>query len=174
MRKLSTTFGVAGALCAVALAATPAFGYTEFTASRVTPLTESNPGQTKGVAPEGEFSQKLKFGNFTIKCDAKTSAKTIGEGAIVWETSKTFATEIKFYKCLTEAHFGTFTGGLKTYFNEGKPMKILYHINGFAEIGTGETFTEVEIGGAEASFKIAGKICKIDWPAQTVPAKAEK
>ncbi len=53
-------------------------------------------------------------------------------------------------------------------------MKIVYHINGFAEIGTGETETEVEIGGAEASFKIAGHICKIDWPAQTIPAKAIK
>jgi len=175
MRKVSTTLGVAAALCASAIAATPALGNgSEFVASRSTEITEEKPGQTKGRAPEGEFSQLLKFGVFEIKCNAKTKAKTIGEGAINWETSPTFATEIKFSKCLTAAKFGTFVGGIPTRFNENKPMKILYHINGFAEIGTGETFTEVEVGGAEASFKIQGRICKINWPAQTVPAAAIK
>jgi hypothetical protein len=173
MRKISTTFAVAAAMSAFAVAATPALGNgTEFTASRSTPITETSPGQTKGRAPEGNFSQVLKFGDFTIKCNATTKAKTIGEGAINWETNSTFATELKFTKCLTVAKFGSFTGGLATRFNEGLAMKIIYHINGFAEIGTGETFTEVEIGGAEASFKISGKICKINWPAQTVPAIA--
>jgi len=176
MRHFLRTMGLTGALVAVVLPASSAFANgTEFTASREpTPISEASPGTTKGRAPEGEFSQVLKFGNFTIKCNAKTKALTVGEGAITWESSATFATEIKFYKCLTVAKFGSFTGGLATRFNEGLPMKILYHINGFAEIGTGETFTEVEVGGAEASFKIAGKICKISWPAQTVPARAVK
>jgi hypothetical protein len=167
--------GMAAVACAFAVFATPALAH-EFEASRLpTPLSEASPGKTKGSAPEGEFSQVLTFGAFTIKCNAKTKAKTVGEGAITWETNATFATEIKYFKCWTVAKFNNgFTGALRTTFNEGLPMKILYHINGFAEFGTGETVTEVEIGGAEASFKIAGKICKVNWPAQTVPAIAEK
>jgi hypothetical protein len=176
MKKLTGTIGVAACACAFALTATPALGNgIEFEANRApTNCSEASPCTTKGRAPEGEFSQVLSFGAFTIKCNAKTSAKLVGEGAIAWEFSPTFATEIKFYKCLTVAKFTGFTGGLRTSFNENKPMKILYHINGFAQIGTGETVTEVEVGGAEASFKISGKICKINWPAQTVPAVAEK
>jgi len=174
MKRYSRTLGLVIAVCAFAVPVTSAFGE-EFVASREpVPISEEKPGTTKGRAPEGEFSQTLKFSNFTIKCNAKTKALTVGEGAIAWETSPTFATEIKYTKCLTVAKFGSFTGGLHTSFNEGKPMKILYHINGFAEIGSGVTFTDVEIGGAEASFKISGKICKISWPAQTVPAAAIK
>jgi hypothetical protein len=177
MKIFTRTIGVAVAICALALSATSAFANgTEFEATRFeNPCSEASPCTTKGIAPEGELSQVLKFGAFEIKCDAKTKALTVGEGAIAWEFNKTFATEIKFFKCFTVAKFFEgFVGGLKTSFNEGKPMKILYHINGYAEIGTGETFTEVEVGGAEASFKIAGKLCKINWPAQTVPAAAEK
>jgi hypothetical protein len=174
MKTFSKVSGVAAALCAFAFFATPALAE-EFEATRNPPCSTASPCATKGISPAGEFSQELHFGAFTIKCDAKTKAKTVGEGAITWEFSPTFATEIKFYKCDTVAKFGDgFVGGLHTTFNEGEPMKILYHINGYAEIGTGETTSEVEVGGGAATFKIAGKICKIDWPAQTVPAKAEK
>jgi hypothetical protein len=167
--------GIAAALCALAVFATPAMA-AEFEATRLpAPCSEASPCKTKGISPEGEHSQVLKFGAFEIRCNAKTKANTVGEGAITWEFTPTFATEIKYYKCLTVAKFGDgFVGGLNTTFNEGKPMKILYHINGYAEIGTGETTSEVEVGGGEASFKIAGKLCKIDWPAQTVPAAATK
>jgi len=148
----------------------------EFKADRLPkPISEEEPGKTKGGSAGAEFSQEFTFGVFKIRCNvAKAYAKTVGEGAITWATSKTFATEIKFSKCLTVAKFGSFTGGLATRFNEGLPMKIVYHINGYAETGVGETETEVELGGAEASFKISGKICKINWPAQTIPAVAEK
>lgn len=176
MKTFTRMAGVAAALCAFAVYATPALANgTEFEATRLpTQCEEASPCKTKGRAVGGEFSQVLSFGAFTIKCNAKTQAKVVGEGAIAWEFNPTFATEIKFYKCLTVAKFGNFTGGIPTRFNEGLPMKIVYHINGFAEIGTGETETEVEVGGAEASFKVANKICKINWPAQTVPAAAIK
>jgi hypothetical protein len=176
MRYFWRTMGLAVALFAFVLPASSAFANgEEFVASREpVPLSEESPGKTHGRAPEGEFSQVLKFGAFTIKCNAVTNAKTINEGAVSWESNATFSTELKFFKCLTVARFGSFLGGLSTSFNGGLPMKIVYHINGFAEIGTGETFSEVEIGSGEASFKISGKICKINWPAQTVPAKAVK
>jgi hypothetical protein len=175
MKILKTTIGLVAAVGAFAAFATPAMAVEEFVASRLpTECSEASVCKTKGRAPEGEFSQVLRFGGFEIKCNAVTKALSVGEGAITWETNPTFATELKFSKCLTVAKFGSFIGGLHTRFNEGLPMKIVYHINGFAEIGVGETTSEVEIGGAEASFKISGKICKIDWPAQTIPAAAIK
>ncbi len=91
--RTSALAAIACASCATGLTASPAFGFTEFTASRLpTPISEATPAATRGRAPEGEFSQKLNFGSFEIKCNAKTSAKTVGEGAITWEFSKTFAT----------------------------------------------------------------------------------
>jgi hypothetical protein len=176
MKSFSRTIGIAAAVCAFAVLAPPAFANgSEFEATRLpTQCEEALPCKTKGRAVGGEHSQTLIFGSFVIKCNATTQAKTIGEGVITWEFNPTFATEIKFTKCLTDVKIGGTNYGLSTRFNEGLPMKILYHINGFAEIGTGETTTEVEIGGAEASFKISGKICKINWPAQTIPAAAIK
>src|SRR5579862_6436350 len=175
MKILYTTMGFIATACACAALAAPAMAAEEFVASRL-PMecSEASVCTTQGHAVGGEFSQVIKLGVFEIKCNAKTKALTVGEGAITWESNSTFATEIKFTKCLTVAKYGSLVTGTKTNFNENKPMKIVYHINGFAEFGTGETVTEVELGGAEASFKIAGKVCKINWPAQTVPAVAEK
>jgi hypothetical protein len=183
MRRLRLSLGLA-VLCALALAA-PAMAH-NFTASRlVKPLSEAAPGVTRGVGSEsevgiGEHSQELRFGNFEIFCGALTQAKTINEGAITWATSQTLAAEVKFVKCLTKAGFGGgFFGGIKTNFNynpetkKAEPVKFVWHVNGFAEFGTGETFSEVEVGNGETTFNIAGKICKISWPAQTVPARAE-
>jgi hypothetical protein len=48
----------------------------------------------------------------------------------------------------------------------------VYHVNGFAQLGAGEVESEIEVGSGSASFSISGKVCKINWPAQTVPAKA--
>jgi len=178
--------GLAVAVCAFSLAVGPALAH-NFTASRLPkPLSEAEPGKTKGIgiASEGleaERNQFLKFGPFEIFCTATTHANTIAEGAVSWTTHQTFSTEVKFAKCLTKIKFGSgFVGGLATSFNvnpetkKAEPIKFVYHVNGFAEIGTGETVSEVEVGSGEANFKISGKICKINWPAQTVPAVAEK
>jgi len=172
-------------MCALCVAATPAVA-SEFTASRLPkPLSETEPGKTKGVGIGSsvlggeERNQELKFGSFSVYCAAQTSGKTIDKGAISWATSQIFATEVKFSKCLTRANFGNFIGGVSTKFNvnpetkKSEPMKFVYHVNGFAQFGTEETTSEVEVGSGSASFAIAGKICKINWPPQTVPAKAE-
>jgi hypothetical protein len=181
MKIFKTTIGLVAAVGACAAFAAPAMAAEEFVASRLpTECSEELPCKTVGRATGSseiggsERPEKLVFGAFEILCSAKTQAKTLGEGAITWETNPTLAFEIKFTKCKTVDKFKLgFNGGLTTSFNEGKPMKIVYHINGFSEFGTGETTSEVEIGGSEASFKISGgKTCKIDWPAQTVPVKA--
>jgi len=172
-------------LCAFLLTAVVPASAHQFTASRLpTPLSEEKPGNTKGVGieseVEGERNQKLVFGPFEIVCKGVASAKTIAEGAVTWSTHSTFSTEVKFTACLTKAHFGSFVAGLRTSFNinpetkKSEPLKFVYHVNGFAEIGTGETVSEVEVGTGAANLTISGKVCKISWPAQTVPATAEK
>jgi hypothetical protein len=173
-------------VCALAFAA-QAVAH-NFTASRLPhPLSEAEPGQTSGKSIEGELtgeqgerSQRFKFGVFEIQCAAAAKSKTQAEGAVTWSTHQTLSTEIRFTKCLTKAHFGSFTAGLRTGFNvnaethKSEPIKFVYHVNGFAEFGTGETSTELEVGSGEATFGIAGKVCRINWPAQIVPAAAEK
>jgi hypothetical protein len=184
MRKISLAVGLAAIACTFVVT-TSAIAH-NFTASRAPkPLSEAEPGKTKGVGIESEGleaerNQMLKFGNFNIFCKAVAHANTQAEGAVTWSTNQTFSTEVKFTKCLTRASFNGFTGGLATSFNvnpetkKAEPIKFVYHVNGFAEIGTGETVSEVEVGSGDATFKISGKICKIAWPRQTVPAVAEK
>jgi hypothetical protein len=172
-------------LCAFLLTAVPASAH-QFKAHRQpTACSESSICPTKGVGIESEGleeerNQKFMFGPFEILCTAAAKAKTVAEGGITWATHSTLSTEVKFNKCLTKAHFGSFVAGLRTSFNinpetkKGEPVKFVYHVNGFAEVGTGETVTEVEVGTGEATFQISGKVCKINWPAQTVPATAIK
>jgi hypothetical protein len=181
MRHLRMTIGFAAVVCACAVFSAPALAK-EFTASRLPhPCSEAEPCKTKGVGigtvdeARPEYTQQFKFGSFTIECKtAASKAATQAEGAITWSTSQIFATEVKFGGCKTLAKFGTFTGAIATKFNNGLPVKFVYHVNGFVEEGSGETESEVEVGGAASSFKIGGKICTISWPAQTVPATAVK
>jgi hypothetical protein len=186
MRNFKMATGLAAAIGALAVSAAPALAH-EFTASRLPkPLSETEPGKTKGVGIGStelggeERNQELKFGVFHIYCAVKTSGKTIDEGAVSWSTSLIFATEVKFEKCLTKNSYEGFVTGAKTSFNvnpetkKSEPVKFVYHVNGFAELGSGETESEVEVGSGSATFSIQGKVCKIDWPRQTVPTKAVK
>ena len=163
--KIAIVLAVAGCVCATTAAT--AMGEKVFRATRLPkPISEVEPGQTIG---HNVGVQAFKFGPFKIKCEVSK-----GKGIVDQETFKDFSTQVKFAKCLTEAKFGTFVGGLKTKFNEGKPIGFVYHINGFGEVGNAPEGTEVKISGGGASVKISGKICNIFWPSQTVPAKAVK
>jgi hypothetical protein len=181
MRNFKATFGLAVMVCVFAAMAVPALA-AEFTASKL-PKTcsEAEPCRTKGKGTgeidekHPEYTQKFQIGAFTIECKKAISyAKTPAEGAFTTTKSSTFSTEVKFMECLTEAKFGAFTGGLRTTFNAGHPVKFVYHTNGFAELGSGETEQAVEIGGAETTFKVAGGICTVALPPQTVPIGAIK
>jgi len=167
MRRLRIASVLAVAACVCATTAATAIGEKVFRATRLPkPISEFEPGKTLGRAVG---VQAFKFGPFHIKCEVAAGKGIVGE-----ETFKDFATQIKFAKCLTEAHFGTFVGGLKTSFNGGNPIGFVYHINGFAEVGNAPEGTEVKITGGAATVKISAKICNISWPSQTVPAKAVK
>jgi len=185
MRNIKFAVGLAAIACTFGVATSAAVAQ-EFVASREPKtLSEELPGKTKGVGIpseglEAERNQMFKFGGFEIFCTAQAHANTIAEGAVSWESSQTFSTLIKYNKCLTKAHFGGIVAGITTQFNinpetkKQELLKYVYHHNGFVETGTGETESEVEVGSGDATFKIAQKVCKISWPAQTVPAAAVK
>lgn len=186
MRNLKTVAGLAAALGALAISAAPATAG-QFAASRLPkPLSEVEPGKTKGVSTGSnalggeERSQEFHFGQYHILCSAKGLAKTVAEGAVSWSTSPTLATIVKFEKCLAKVDVEGVYEGITAKFNwnpetkKVEPIKFVYHENGFVELGSGETESEVEVGSGTASISIAGKLCKIDWPRQTVPAKAVK
>ncbi len=178
MKIIKMAAGSAAIVGALAMSATPAVAG-QFTASRLPkPLSEAEPGKTKGggtgTSELGgeERNQEFKFGAFRIVCAAKTSTKTIDEGAVSWAASEIFATEVKFSKCLTKATYIGFVAGTPTSFNKSEPIKFVYHVNGFATLGSGPAPSEVEVGSGSASISIGGKVCKIEWPRQTVPVKA--
>ncbi len=186
MRNFKMAAVLAATVGSLAVSAAPAMAH-QFTASRLPkPLSAAEPGKTKGVGTGStalggtERNQEFKFGFFHIVCAAKTSGKTINEGAVSWPTSQIFATEVIFDKCLTQTNYNGFIVGTKTSFNmnpetkKTEPVKFVYHVNGFVELGTEETESEVEVGSGSATFSIAGKVCKINWPRQTVPAIAAK
>jgi hypothetical protein len=169
-------------VCACAVAASPALAK-EFEASRLPKeCSEELPCKTHGVGI-GEVSTidsravaRFKFGGFEILCrKVVTKAKEISEGAISWETNETLSMEVKFGECGVPLKAGS--GGFvrqATSFNGGLPVKFVYHQNGFSELGSGETTSEVEVGGETTTFKVGNGACTIGWPAQTVPAIAEK
>lgn len=184
MRRITMAVALAAAASALCTVAVSAMAR-EFTASRLPkPFSEAEPGKTRGFGigatelGDEVRNQELKFGAFRMFCAVRTNGNTIPEGAISWSTSPIFATEVRFEKCLTKATYGGFTAGTPTSFNvnpetkKSEPVKFVYHVNGFLELGSGEVESEVEVGSGTTSFSIAGKICKIVWPRQTVPAKA--
>ena len=167
MRHLRLGLGLLAATSVIAIGAAPAMAH-EFIASTT--------NKTHGTS---ETEQLFKFGPFKIKC-LKASAK----GAIAAGTTQTYATAIKYSKCLTSA----FVGSTKhTIFLPTKwltPLAIEYHANGFVE--TGGEIEEVEgkavILPGSAELKVnTGKTeefekseCHISWPEQTIPLKATK
>lgn len=174
MRYVKTTL-CAAVVLGTLLMATPALA-TEFFASRnPTACSETAPCQTtgKGVGtadPEyANFPAEFQLGAFNILCEkVHTYAKTAPEGAVTWEFSEVFKTQVKFGKCFAVARFGSFKGAVPTSFNEGKPLTLEYRPN--QEVGK-------EIEGAveleRATMKV-GKICKIGWGGQTLKSKKEK
>ena len=185
MRRLTVVLGLALVCMLCASASAMAFG--EFAASRLpTPCSEEHICTTGGKSIEsegskgelsGEHNQRFRFGPFNIYCAAKAHAKTVSEGAITWELSPVFATEIVFSKCLMSFKLEGFHGGVATKFNVNpetkkvEPIKIVYHNNGAVEFGTGEVEGEAEVAEGAAGFTIGSKICKINWPAQKIPLK---
>jgi hypothetical protein len=166
MRHFKIAVGLA--VVALTLSATPALAH-EFTASKA--------GKTHGTA---ESEQVFKFGPFKIKCQKATARGFVAEGP-----SKTYATAIKYAKCLTTATVGA---GKHQIFLGTKwltPLSVEYHASGYVETGGGELEEEAGkavIAGGSAELKIntakteegTKSECHISWPEQTIPIKASK
>jgi len=165
MRHRRKSIGLVVAVCAFALAATPALAH-EFTFSKE--------GKTQGVS---ESEQLFKFGPFKIKC-----LKVSGKGLVAAGSSSTYATAVKYSKCLTSAKVGSHSIFLATRWLT--PLAIEYHANGFVETGGGleEVEGKAVISAGSAELKInTGRTeefktseCHLSWPEQTIPLKAVK
>jgi hypothetical protein len=166
MRHVRFGSGFVGAVCAFALAATPALAH-EFTASKS--------GKTKGKATT---EQKFKLGPFKITCE-----KVTAKGAVAAGATSTLAVSLKYGQCTDEVKFGTKPAHVPTHFLT--PLAIAYHSNGFVE--TGSELEEFEgsavLSGGEAEIKVYTGVlpgeheqsrCTILWPEQTLPFKAVK
>jgi hypothetical protein len=155
MRNLRKTALVAAALCALAVAATPAMAG-EFVSSG---------GPSKGKGEE----QTFKLGPFQITCKAVTTKG--GEATPL--TSPTFTTALKFKGCTTLAKVGSNPIQLKTKF--ATPLAVEYHANGFVEAGSEleEKGGEATLAGGTIEVKINSIKCVITLPEQTIPRKAE-
>jgi hypothetical protein len=155
MRHVRLSLGLLAATLALAITAAPALAH-EFTGSV---------GKKSKGAGAGE--QEFRFGVFKILCEG---AKAKGTG-LTTSPQKTFFTEVKYSHCSTEAHIGGEPFFLKTRFKT--PVDYEYHANGFVETGAEAEEGSVAVSGGAVEMKVAGLKCIIDWPAQTVPVKAE-
>jgi hypothetical protein len=171
MRHLRATLGLAVAVCAFALAATPALA-AEFLASKE--------GATHG---KNETEQIFHWGqSFEMIC-----FKTRSKGHMAAGFANSYATEIKFAKCVVKAKIG-----LHTFYIHAKwltPLAIEYYPNGFVEIGseleeeggrtvlsggTAELKFKTGVNIEEAPEEFEPSVCEVRIPSQTIPARAEK
>jgi hypothetical protein len=126
-----------------------------------------------------ESTQSFKFGPFKITC-----GKAKAEGAATEGGWPTYATAIKYTKCLTAAFIGSSKHEIFLPTKWLTPLAVEYHANGFVETGEGleEVEGKVVIKGGSAELKVnTGKTeelekseCHIFWPEQTLPLKATK
>jgi hypothetical protein len=160
MRHLRITFVLAAAVCAFAVAVTPALAH-EFTASKS--------GKTKGISEE---EQVFKFGPFKITCE-----RASGRGMVAAGSSKTLNDSVKFSKCSTEFKLGNHPVPVSTKFLT--PVDVEYHANGFVETGseTEEVEGSAKLAGGAIELKVSAGSkfkCNIRWEEQTIPVKAVK
>lgn len=152
----------------------------DFTASRLAvPLSAAEPGVLKGTS-QGEGlvrNQVIKMAGLEIDCAAHAQAKTTGEGAVTWTTSKTLTVAVRFTKCLLKGGTANTRYGVPVKFNlvEGKsqPLKVVYHANGAIQTGLNEGGA-TEVGAGAIQWKISNKICTLNWENQILPKPAEK
>jgi hypothetical protein len=118
-------------------------------------------------------TQAFKFNGGKIVCE-----KMSGKGYATSETSNILKLFIVFGKCYVPVKWSTGELHIAAHFIKKEPLKddveFAFHANGFAETGTEGEEYELEVGQSSAELKFGSKLCTIEWPAQTVPIKAEK
>jgi len=172
------TLALAAAACAFVVMTTPALAH-QFVASKT--------GNSKGIGyeelelpergstPEFEPSHMQEFilGKFKILCYRARS-----KGAVTALESETFETTIHF------SHCGWYPQNNSLHVNASfskEGLTLVYHANGYAEAeedGSGEEVgvkekNEVVMRPLAAAIKISSsRLCRIEIPEQTIPARA--
>ena len=167
--RYKATLGIAVALCVGAIAAAPALAGPVFKATEIgTEFTETEPGKstTKNLP---EQVQHFIFGPFHIQCP-----KAIGHGKVKAEQSKTFYQVVEFKECFVRAILFGSEQEIKLAAHFKSPVDIEFHANRWAEVGS-ESESELRLlNGQTITMGVPSIKCKIHWPAQVVPIKAEK
>lgn len=160
MRRLRITLGLAVGLCVLAVAAVPVSAH-QFTASgynKVLPL------RTKGL---GTGTQLFKLGKIEFECSVAKAKGVVSESP-----SPVLKVSVKYAECESHTKFYGQIVYPKIHFKSN--VEYLFHENGFAEIGAGGEPTSPQIGSGAIEIVIAQTGgCRVLWPAQTVPFKAE-
>lgn len=161
MRRLRITCGLAATVCALAVTAMPASAH-QFTAGAV---NRTFPLKIKGA---GVGTQVFKFGKIEIECAVETAKGTIAESP-----SPLLKVEASYKECEAEVSFLGETVPTAIHFKS--KVEYVYHANGYAEVGTEGQPETVEVGPGTVQIGIQHTGgCKVLWPKQTIPVKAEK
>jgi hypothetical protein len=163
MRHVKVVMGIAVAVVALALSASPAFAkvkekhfFGEFTAS-ITGQTISPemPAVAKGQGSVTAF----KIAGTTVECGGLSGLSEVTE-----ERSTSLKMSLSFKKCSHADKSGEVVSHPRVIFK--KPLVLKFHANGSARV--------VTIEENEAELKIRPNTCKYHIPEQEIPLGAEK
>ncbi len=160
MRRARTMVGLAVVAGALLVLAAPVSAH-EFTASA---FNKAFPLKTKGI---GTGTQTFKLGKVEFEC-----AVAKARGIVSESPTPVLKVSVKYAECESHTKFYAQQSFPKIHFRNR--VEYLYHQNGFAEIGAGGEIESPSIGSSPIEIVIAQTGgCKLLWPAQTVPFKAE-
>lgn len=160
MKRVKAAIGLAIGICVLAIVAAPVSAH-EFTASA---FNKTFPLKTKG---EGTGTQLFKLGRVEFECGVAKAKGVVSESP-----APLLKVSVKYTECESHTKFYGQASYPKIHFRNR--VEYLYHQNGFAEIGAGGEIESPTIGSGPIEIVIAQTGgCKLLWPAQTVPFKAE-
>lgn len=161
-RVRRAAYGATAVACMCVSAATtvPASAH-QFTASA---YKKTPPLKIRGSGS----AQVFKFGQIEVECSVAKA-----KGAIAESPTPLLKVEVAYKECESPTKiFGQATSP-KVHFKS--KVEYLYHSNGYVELGADGEPESVEVGPGtvELGIQHTGG-CKVLWPKQTVPLKAEK
>ncbi|HMD52400.1 MAG TPA: hypothetical protein VKG62_06765 [Solirubrobacteraceae bacterium] len=170
MRSVKITFGLAVAICALAISASSALAHQFVYSIAGKTISPAEPAKLTAIGEE----QYVKINGGNIYCE-----KVKATGLATSESSEELKLALKFNKCYNPVKDFGGVIDLPTRFvakGENKAsMEFTFHANGFGEVGTEGEEASVEVGEGTGEIKVlGGKACVISWEHQTVPIKAEK
>jgi hypothetical protein len=165
MSKSKTALGLAVAVCAFGVVATPALAFGKFHAEIPgRTISESEPGTAKASEGEVEF---LKVGPYRMEGCTGLGAKS----KVIAEESESFYLELKFRGCeaVSKPKGSNIEEIKKVSFNLG--MEVLSNYS--AKVGEGESEARI-VEPSSVSFKAHQSKCVVVIPSQSLPLKQKE